>query len=133
MNRLVEIPLFIGVIISLSDDDLSDTTNGARSGGPTATRHSVAQCTLFWKAMLLKIHRPAAIVVFVFACVIMFLLCPICMAAKNDTDDSSNPSLIYQKYNFTQNLLKAMAIYPDSKLVLFLESQWILTTKLGLV
>jgi hypothetical protein len=61
----------------------------------------------------------------------MFLLSPARMAAKSDSNGFLNPSPICPKYNFTQNLVKAMAIYPDSKLVLFPESQWILATKLG--
>jgi hypothetical protein len=79
---------------------------------------------LFWKALLLKIRHPAAIVEFVLACVIIFPLYPVYMSAKKDYDGSLNPPLVYPKDNFTQNLVKTMAMYPDSKLVLFPESEW---------
>jgi hypothetical protein len=116
MSRLVETPFVIGVFISMFDSDLSDDEERRRifwaDRNPTFGR---TLHTLFWKTILLKIRHPAAIVEFILACVIIF--------PKRDDNGSPNPPLVSPKDKFTQNLLKAMAIYPDSKLVLFPESQ----------
>jgi ABC-type multidrug transport system ATPase subunit len=78
---------------------------------------------LFKKNWLLKVRRPAAIVEFILACVIIFPLQPIYEIAQTQRDGFLMPELVYADEEFSNpnrsdGLIGGMALYADSKFIL---------------
>jgi ABC-type multidrug transport system ATPase subunit len=83
---------------------------------------------LFKKAWLLKIRRPAAIVEFVLACVIILPLYPIYEIAQITRDGSLMPDLVFadeqvSDMSRSDGLIGSMAMYADSKFILLPDTE----------